>query len=257
MSKSNRRKKPSGGRRGENRGSSDQGRQTAKQKTANDSQLENTKSSEPRGKIKPGEKAQNATKPTQRSRFWFAHEDPIVSLTWWIACFTFFLLVTAGFQAWAFRISERAIVTTDGLKVNEGSFVGDIPLKLVLTFHNFGRSTAFPIRFVAAVAAETPPDIPSYQNSVIEALTPIAPDSISRNVLWPLIDNKEIELTSDQANGIESGTIKYFVYGIVEYVDPYTFWGNYSTGFCYQYFPKETSNGKFLTCDNPKYTYAN
>lgn len=201
----------------------------------------------------------NTKKLTQsKSGFWLRHEDPIIRLTGWIACFTFALLLVTAFQAYTFTVSERAIISIDGLAVNEGKFVANKPMKFTIGFHNFGRSVAFPLKVTMSTVGVNLPDVPTYaQGNTFQALAPIAPGSKTTTVVWPSYGIKRLVLTEELAQKIESGEIPYFIYGTIEYVDPYTFWSRYKTGFCFQYFPTEPDATKFLSCVDPDYIYAN
>ena len=50
--------------------------------------------------------------------------------------------------------------------------------------------------------------------------------------------------------------IALYIYGLIEYVDDYSFAGTRATGFCYVYNPRDRWPGNFDVCAETAYTYV-
>jgi hypothetical protein len=178
----------------------------------------------------------------------FRHPDRMVRFTWWVATFTFCLAFTAAIQTWAFIQSERAFVSPIAMR-----FIPAFPQSKIASFtieiKNSGRSTAS-VRHSAYTITPKLPENADIPELVELAFPPVVAGGVisSEIKVGPLADDVIKEF---------SGTEVFYIYGIIDYVDDFSVFGNKRDGWCYIYkVGSNASLSQFDTCNNPKYTYT-
>lgn len=185
--------------------------------------------------------------------FWMFHHDPIVRLTGWITIFTAALTIVGSIQAWAYIQRERAAISVRQLGISTGQIVAGREFYFFVTLRNNGGLEATPTAFFIASRLDQPPARKNFLpgRSVPPYLT-IPPNEESEQRYWlPRIDGKNVKFTEEQAQLLNSGRLRFFIYGEVQYTDRFTIWPlqPFSTQFCYEYAPTLGGpNNPFVLC---------
>lgn len=182
----------------------------------------------------------------------FRHPDRIIRYAWWLGAFTLWLVIVGAIQSAAFITSERAIVAVSAVTINSP---GDSsPLIVTIDFKNAGRSTATASvdTFFSDKQLPVEPDyirgIQIGANSLI-----IPPGGVS-------YVGFKINLSSSEIASIRGGQTPLNLYGIVRYIDEYSwiiFYAKKTIGFCVSF--DATGNpavSLFGTCKQRNYIYA-
>ena len=159
-------------------------------------------------------------------------------------------------QVWAFIESERAIIIVPETHFAKELIVGLNPLPMYIKLKNGGKSTAT-IDVLRALITHKLPLVPVYFGIPNFTIAPIVPNDTSERIL-----NFETGWGQDTNEGVKSGHLQLFIYGVVEYRDEFSrrlswFLGARKTGFCFIYKPTGgVREPIFETCKESAYTYT-
>jgi hypothetical protein len=178
-----------------------------------------------------------------------------------IKFFTIILAISTCIQVWAFIQSERADLSVTSVMLDfDLLFEGNVSLHY--TVQNGGKETAFVTGSATSIGLRTdtlPPE-PQYTHPSVNALLgPVIPQSPRFVRIGPMTDDGPIIISKEQANSINNGSLKFYVFGYVNYKDTFSFlFGNRKTGFCFYYNPtlKDARFGNFDNCAEGAYTYS-
>jgi hypothetical protein len=173
---------------------------------------------------------------------------------WSVPLFTAVVAIATVVQAWAFIKSERAFVA-----VSEVHFAKDItpglnPLPIFFEMKNGGKSTATVDVLKANITHGPLPAVPSYLDSPQFAIAPIVPNDMSQRIL-----DFETAWGQQTNEGVKTGTLPLFIYGVIQYHDDLLPWlvPRRETGFCFIYKPTGgVREPVFETCKESAYTYT-
>jgi hypothetical protein len=202
--------------------------------------------------------AGNHPEPPNKPPWWlFKQSDPVAGFTAWLVIFTACLTITAGFQVWAFTQSERAFVTVLSVDLSiVGKSAGE-PFVIPLIVKNGGKSVAVVTDFNITLGKSLAEN-PEYVSSVGLAAKPVMPGTDESLVYRAKPGNWLWTLSKDELTEIEGGRQYFYIFGFIKYEDGFSLLSSRKTGFCFVYNPRPTiPNGRFETCANQKYTYAN
>jgi hypothetical protein len=202
-----------------------------------------------------------------RMRWWFRESEPVARFTGWVMCFTFILALIAGVQVASFVISERAYLTVPEIEFRFPE-VNDTHTLIAVTIKNGGKEAAFITGGTITAthipagkqipAEDTLPSKPVYQPVLTELIGPVPAGEVYKtgarlNLQAKVVGRWSEEITKE----IQAGDVKLYIYGFIEYRDPFTFFGNSRTGFCVVYnTQKLLGEGKFIGCGFENYVYA-
>src|SRR5262249_34841030 len=145
-------------------------------------------------------------------------------------------------QTWAFIQSERAILTIAGIKIQGDVLSSQNNLVLILDIRNGGRSSAFidDLNVTSAVLnANTPmPASPNYLSGHFSATGPIAPGQTRTSIQAVKDSDAPVILSNQQAESIQNGSVRFYVYGYIKFSDEFTVLGPKNVGFCSVYTPQ-------------------
>ncbi len=118
---------------------------------------------------------------------------------------------------------------------------------------NGGRNTAFVDRTILDLYYGPMPEKREYiEEAQFSAPPPIPADgSVPRNDIMILPK----AFTQDEIDGIKSGKNRMSLAGYITYSDTFWLFGKKTTGFCFTYYPADTS--QLVTCPERAYTYIN
>jgi hypothetical protein len=174
-----------------------------------------------------------------------------------IKIFTAVVAFATVVQVWAFIKSERAIIIVSDVHFAKELIVGLNPLPIFFEMKNGGRSTATIDVLKAAITHGPLPPVPDYLGSARFAIAPIVPNDISQRIL-----DFETGWGQQTNEGVKTGTLPLFLFGVIEYQDEFSVglsWlvGPRETGFCFVYKPTGgVREPIFETCPESAYTYT-
>ena len=205
----------------------------------------------PEGQTPAQDSAENS--PNQeRGPWWlFWQKDRVAGFTGWIAIFTVIIALVGIFQAYAFVKSERAFVIPTAMDMSPTKITAGVPVTFMLTVKNSGHSFAI-VKYmdIYSVPYEALPAKRPYEAHTAKRRQPIPVDGT-----WPSVFSNTA--TQKQADAINGGTTKLYIFGRVIYTDEFSLFGSWETGFCYIYKPNgDPKVSLFDICPSPAYTYA-
>lgn len=168
-----------------------------------------------------------------------------------VAIFTGVLSVVAVFQLIFFVQSQRAFVAPTVANFAQPSNLGIKYLPVYLDIQNSGNSTA---------------TIKELSVSITHNLSAKPQYSGPRNIAFPSLAAKatyrrtvrfETNWGAETISKVLSGQMKFYIFGVIKYVDGFSIWGFREIGFCYVYIPVENRGASvFENCIDPTYTYV-
>jgi hypothetical protein len=184
-----------------------------------------------------------------------------------VAVFTFILAIFTGVQVLAFISSERAFVAVTLATANEKLVSSTDPVVLHFVLQNSGKSTAMVSDFNATgLIGPNPLSLtPQYEPEHSSINGPIIAGGahLGTQRLHAKGSEAPFILSPAQLDPINQNTVKFFIFGFVEYKDSFSLlgwrgiFGTRVTGFCMVYNPSNDPKfGMWEDCDNPKYIYA-
>lgn len=195
--------------------------------------------------------------------FWFKKLAAEARFAGWVARLTLVLCVIGAIQAWAFIISERAFVFLTPDTLSPSPLQSGKQIVIGISVHNTGKSEGLLLGSnTTFIMLETPlPETPAYTYNPnrFEAI----PGQVGAGIAFdgtiaPKAPNGSPgTLSTDQITAINSGQIRLYVFGWVEYKDAYSVFGSRKTGFCAVYSPTNPADHAFNNCGRSKYTYVN
>lgn len=187
------------------------------------------------------------------------------------AVFTGVLTLLAAIQAYSFIESERAFLVLKSIELaHKEPITGNVGiadgsgLDVIITIRNVGKHvasvSAMKAQTVISVTNQPLPDTPNiYVEGVNLPVAPIPPESdIPFNLHNVAVINLSPEF-AHVANGINNGTVPFWVYGFVHYDVGYPWWHRGELGFCMKYVARinrAVATDIVLTCDKQNCTYV-
>jgi hypothetical protein len=172
-----------------------------------------------------------------------------------VGLFTASLAVVAGLQFWAFVQTERAFLSVVSLTIDGGlPEIGNQSVRVFFQVKNSGRSTGFPSRSVLVMGFGPRPSKPVYGDEPQVAALPVPAADVANDQDVIVLSRP---LSTADVEGVKSGSIRMSVFGYISYSDTFWFFGNRTTGFCFNYTPLPTGASQFETCPERDYTYVN
>jgi hypothetical protein len=195
--------------------------------------------------------------PKTSTRRWF--KDPLSLFTACVALFTLILAIIAGIQTWSFIESERAFIgpDSDGVRFAQNVMPGVKRFEMILELKNSGKSVANIEELTAVITHGPLTEEPLYTEAPRFAFPPVVPNGKTARPLSFDIGPKG--WSPETAAGVTNGTLPFYFYGRVKYRDTYSWrmiFNPRETGFCFLYAPDYPGTPTFVTCREPKYTYA-
>jgi hypothetical protein len=173
-----------------------------------------------------------------------------------VGVFTFVLTIVGGIQAWAFIQSERAAIYVELVRIFPLPVAEKIPLSVDISLINTGRAQAFMSEIrVKFWAGEELPKTPDYSTEF--TTSGYVPAGHTRYMT--IGPTTEPFFNWAQANDINQGAWKLYVYGFVKFIDDFSLFGAKTTGFCGVYQPSQmghTPGTPMSQCDNENYEYS-
>jgi hypothetical protein len=186
-------------------------------------------------------------------------DGPLIWFNGLLTLFTALLVAITAIQVWAFIVSERAFLLEWTNFVSPSPLTAGQKLSFTINVQNTGRSSATIVdadTTVMLVKTELPEE-PSYAGLNGSRLPSIVPTGLSFSGTTPVIkpDGSEITLSQDDVDKLNSGDLKFYVYGWMSYSDDFTVFGPVKHGFCGVFVPNRPAANDFVSCGRPKYTY--
>jgi len=196
-------------------------------------------------------------------------DDRIADFTKWLVRFTAALFVVTTIQVWAFITSERAFIVVDDFSAVPKEFPPtDVTQPLVFSaiVKNGGKSgavvvgTDFVLKNIPKAAgdlAAAPEYVPLAAGSDLFR-GPVISGTDRPAIFRPQLNGKPMVLTAGDYAYLRAGGSKLYVYGYIDYKDPFSWFGPKRTGFCWVYNPQNPPGlSPFDSCGSDKYVYAN
>lgn len=197
----------------------------------------------------------NTVWPKTPTKRWYGESG----FTVLVALFTAILAIFTGVQTWAFITGERAFVgpDSDGVRFAQDILPGVKRFEMILDLKNSGKSVAIIEDIFAAITHGPLDDEPRYTEAPRFTFPPVVPNSKTTRPL--AFDIGRNGWSQETAAGVRSGSLPFYCFGRVRYHDAFSIHAIFSpmeTGFCFVYVPDYPGGPAFVTCRQPKYTYA-
>jgi hypothetical protein len=166
-----------------------------------------------------------------------------------VGLFTAVLAAVGSIQAWAFIQSERANLTATNFGFI-GGFAANKQLVMLFSIKNSGKAAA-ELRNASITTKTGLPEPLEYDKLYAIASGPIVAGASEPHIYNGLNkDGTPFILNEALIKTVSAGTIKFYVYGFIDYDDDFTLFGPRRSKFCYLYLPDRSSpdNAAFGGC---------
>lgn len=175
-----------------------------------------------------------------------------------VGVFTAFLAAVGGLQVWAFIQSERASLLFEIATFRPYPLSANQPLWVQVNVSNTGRSDAFIVdeKIAMHIDKHSLPINPDYPASAEYRARGSISSGRQRQILIGPTDRM---LTESEVSAIQSGQLKFYIYGYAKFRDEFTLFGPKEIGFCVAFNPNDpsqTPSPRLDDCDNPNYVYS-
>jgi hypothetical protein len=190
--------------------------------------------------------------------FWFGGLNPEARFAGWVARLTLLLFIVGAFQAYAFITSERAFVYQWTNFVSPHPLSAGAPIAVTVNVHNSGRLSAFitDMNLTYLFLTDPLPIDPHYVGGGVNAVSgPVPPGTIFKAIVTLQTHTGDL-VPNQSVDAVNNGTLRFYIFGWVQYTDAFSWLGPKITGYCGVYVPTAQPDSDFNNCGRPNYIYA-